>query len=153
MSFHPAHGALLSLCVIDTAALCLKLAVLRTALIYLVSPCDLGQQICGIRPAVLSPCNVSQTASCSSLSAQIQPDSSCTRLIAGMFCTRDCRMVDVRVRFEFEFKRSSALPVHCCNTLPTPVGGLFLMFSSRKRPPLWIHIKLERLFAFTCRYY
>lgn len=54
-------------------------------------------------------------------------------------------MVDVTVRFEFEFKRSSALPVHCCNTLPAPVGGLFLMISSRRITPLWMHIKLDSL--------
>lgn len=43
------HHPLLSLCVIYTSVLWLNPAALRTALIYLESPCDLGQQICGIR--------------------------------------------------------------------------------------------------------
>lgn len=75
------------------------------------SPCDLGQQICGIRPAALSLCNVSQTASCTSQSAPIQPDSSCTLLITDAFCKHEGTMFDVTVLARSVFERPSAIRV------------------------------------------
>lgn len=153
---HPAHSALLSLCDIYTAGLWLNPAVLRTALIYLESPCDLGQQICGIRPATLWLCNVSQTASCTSQSAPIQPDSSCT--LHYYWCILETRAYNIWWNdvppAGSECKRPLALEVRYL-ILPTPEGGLFLMvlfalnFTKQNRTAVVVfdrHFSVQQLF-------
>lgn len=70
-------------------------AALRTALIYLESPCDLGQQICGIRPVARMLRNASQSASCTSQpwatgsdQARLQLHAGCCMAAAGFVALR-----------------------------------------------------------------
>lgn len=92
----------------------LNLAAPRTALIYSESPCDLGQQICGIRSVARMLRNASQTASCTSQLQQPATDHhpksslvvvACCMLTAG-FATPThsaahcCQRSDARLRYK-----------------------------------------------------